>query len=354
MGCSSIPCPLRPIVYTAGVLGAEPLSDPATLRALRDQARAIQEGATGQDPAQWLRVNPHIEAADRAARRLVERVRGKPQVQSPSGSAGQGVTIFATRALGEVQLREIFAAASVVPGTRILFRGVAVGESLTDFLRSIAPLLEGLDPAPSVAIDPRPFREAQVSVAPVMLVGDGVGEGARVAGLSDPAWLLRALAQGRSGDLGARGPVVAISERDLIAEMQRRAAALDLDELRERAIARYWQGAALEPLPPATEVRVREIDPTISAEHDLVLPDGKVLARAGDRINPLDRMPFRQRLVVFDATDPAQVQTAQDLGAKTGVARVIYLASNLERTAGWEAFNDVQSQLGAPLYLLTA
>jgi conjugal transfer pilus assembly protein TraW len=121
-----------------------------------------------------------------------------------------------------------------------------------------------------------------------------------------------------------------------------------------RAIARYWQGAALEPLPPATEVRVREIDPTISAEHDLVLPDGKVLARAGDRINPLDRMPFRQRLVVFDATDPAQVQTAQDLGAKTGVARVIYLASNLERTAGWEAFNDVQSQLGAPLYLLTA
>ena len=64
-------------------------------------------------------------------------------------------------------------------------------------------------------------------------------------------------------------------------------------------------------------------------------------------------MPFTQRLVVFDATDESQVTTAKRLGREAGDLRVLYLATRLERTTGWEGLASVEDILDAPVYLLT-
>jgi len=158
---------------------------------------------------------------------------------------------------------------------------------------------------------------------------------------------------GERGDLGVRGPVKAVTEPDLIAELQRRLAVLDLEKLREHALERYWQRVAFEDLPVAAEPRTREIDPTITAPRDVHTADGTLLVRAGETLNPLDRLPFTQRLVVFDASDERQMATAKRLGREAGELRVTYLATRLERRLGWQGLTSVEDTLDSPVYLLT-
>jgi conjugal transfer pilus assembly protein TraW len=121
--------------------------------------------------------------------------------------------------------------------------------------------------------------------------------------------------------------------------------------MRERALERFWHRVGFEELPVASEPRTRRIDPTITATADVRLPDGDLLVDAGARLNPLDQLPFTQRLVVFDATDARQVRTAGRLGREAGDRRVLYLATQLEKD--WHAFSTLEDALDAPVYLLT-
>jgi conjugal transfer pilus assembly protein TraW len=263
------------------------------------------------------------------------------------------LTVLVSRSLGAAQLKEIFAFAADTPRVRVVFRGVAEDESLMDFVRQIHGLLAGIEPVPEVVLDPTPFAAAGVDIAPVLLAQGPDGELARVAGLADPFWLRSRVLVGERGDLGVLGPVKPVTEPDLIAELQRRLAALDLGRMRELALERYWQRVAFEALPVALEPRTREIDPTITAPRDLRSADGTLLVRDGDTLNPLNRLPFTQRLVVFDASDERQVATARRLGREAGDRRVLYLATQLERGRGWEGLASVEDVLDAPVYLLT-
>jgi conjugal transfer pilus assembly protein TraW len=258
-----------------------------------------------------------------------------------------------SRSLGPAQLKEIFAFAADTPRARVAFRGMAEDESLMDFVRQIHGLLAGIEPVPEVVLDPTPFAAAGMDVVPVLLAHGPDGELARVAGLADPLWLRSRVLAGERGDLGVLGPVKTVTEPDLIQELQRRLAALDLEKLRERALERYWRRVAFEELPVAAEPRTREIDPTITAPRDVHAADGTRLVRAGETVNPLDRLPFTQRLVVFDASDERQVATAKRLGSEAGNLRVFYLATRLERRLGWEGLARVEDILDAPVYLLT-
>jgi conjugal transfer pilus assembly protein TraW len=367
------------------------------LGALRDQAGAIQSWVESAKRPAWLDGNPRDEA--RAAGEALgsqqrERFReGLPPVSAcrdlgqlcppataetasgspaavPTGkpaerSSDQGpdatalraedirLTVLVSRSLGAAQLKEIFAFAADTPRARVAFRGVAEDESLMDFIRQIHSLLAGIEPVPEVVLDPTPFAAAGIGIAPVLLAEGPDGELARVAGLADPLWLRARVLAGERGDLGVRGPVKGVTEPDLIAELQRRLAALDLEKLREHALEHYWPGVDFEALPAAAEPRTREIDPTITAPREVRTADGTLLVRAGERVNPLDRLPFTQRLVVFDASDERQMATARRLGREAGELRVTYLATRLERRLGWEGLTSVEDALDAPVYLLT-
>jgi conjugal transfer pilus assembly protein TraW len=347
------------LVATASVQANER----ADLRALRDQAGAIQEAVSGTTLPVWLR--PGSETSARAGEVLGaaerERLHRLATAQVPAftdaksiatATPTQTITLLVSRALGAATLRDIFATAAR-PDVRVVFRGVAEGEPLLDFMRGIHAELEGLDPMPAVALDPTPFREDGAEAVPLMILSGPDGEIARVAGLSDPAWLLAQVAAGRTGDLAVRGPVETISEADMLEEIARRVAALDLAALREQALARYWTRAVFEHLPTAREPRTRVIDPVIEAKSDIALPDGTVLVRAGEQLNPLDRLDFGLRLVVFDPTEPAQIRTARMLGESAGTLRPVYLATRLDREAGWEGFRALEDALDETVYLLT-
>ncbi len=348
------------LLVTIAASASADSTDRAELRALRNQAASIEDAASTVPRPGWLAEHPQPEAARAGeavgqieSRRLPDlvgaRVSHAPDARTLSE---ESVTILVSRSLGPAALRDIFRAAAQ-PGVRVVFRGVARGERLMDFVREVHSLIRGLEPVPAVAIDPMPFRASEADAVPLMLLNGPEGEIARVAGLSDPKWLREQVAAGRVGDFGVRGPVSAIAEPDMIEEIQHRIATLDLHTLRDQAIARFWRRAQFEHLPAATQARERRIDPTVEAKADITLPDGRALVRAGERTNPLDHLPFALRLVVFDPTEPGQVQTARALGETSGAARLLYLATRFDREAGWEGFRAVEDTLDEPVYLLT-
>ncbi|WP_200250247.1 TrbC family F-type conjugative pilus assembly protein [Lamprobacter modestohalophilus] len=266
--------------------------------------------------------------------------------------------LFASRSLGEAALRELFSLASGRPELRILFRGVDDGESLIAFAASLRELLEGLEPPPNVLLDPTPFRTYGITAVPTLILLEREGtawrERARVAGLMSTGWLEQALDAGRQGDLGTRGPVTEIREPDLLVELERRLAELDLTAMKARALERAFGRLHLERLPTANEDRTRWIDPTLTAAADIQLPDGTLLVAAGDTVNPLAQLPFTQRLVVFDATDRRQVAFAQARADERSAKASLFLLTDLPRERGWSGLEQVMTQLDRQVFLLTS
>jgi conjugal transfer pilus assembly protein TraW len=373
------------------ILFALPLAVPATagddgLRALREQRVTIDRALRDAQAPAWLTADPastaHAAGAavgaaahDRlradAELPVVDACRDLGQLCGPSvtapaidrppadppAAAGSEdtvrITVLVSSSLGEAQLKEIFALAAGRPDVRVAFRGVAKDESLKAFVRRIHGLLAGLEPPPDVVIDPKPFRDANAEVVPLLIATGPAGEVARVAGLADPAWLRAQVRGGARGDLGVRAPVCAVAEPDMLEEIHRRLAALDLQELRDRALGRFWQRTTLETLPVATARRERTVDPTLVAAAAVHAPDGTVLVPAGATTNPLDHLPFSRRLVVFDVSDPRQVTLARTLGSTGDGRRVVYLATRSERASAWDGWTAVEDALDAPVYLLT-
>jgi conjugal transfer pilus assembly protein TraW len=337
------------------------------LRPIRDQAQAIEDRVREGPMPAWLQQGtiPSTPVAD-TVRGIAEDAVAVMQspvrdtdgavADRPDGNARQLVsfTVFASRSLGDGQLRDLFAFAAAQPDTRVLFRGIGADESLLDFLGSLRPLLAGLDPPPNVLLDPTPFRaQAVTSVPTIVATAPDGSELARVSGLADTRWLRAALRAGQRGDLGVRGPVREIAEPDLLAEIRRRLARIDFTALDQRVIERAFQHLPFEALPTAGEDRERFVDPTIVAAADIWMADGSVLVHAGDAVNPLDALPFTQRLVVFDAADSRQIAFAQGLASAGAAKRTTYLLTGLPHEDGWAALRRVTDALDGAVYLLT-
>lgn len=79
-------------------------------------------------------------------------------------------------------------------------------------------------------------------------------------------------------------------------------------------------------------------DPSVRVPRDIVTPDGKVIARANEMINPLDYVPMSKHLVFFDQRDQDQVKMAQSLIKKyEGRVKPILVAGEpLTLTREWK------------------
>ncbi|WPL15725.1 conjugal transfer pilus assembly protein TraW [Thiorhodovibrio winogradskyi] len=337
----------------------------AELQEILARANGILSDIDGQPLPAWLQqANAQSRGFAADAEAIAERARTIIKEETESCAADSVAdanhppaitfTLFASRALGESQLRDLFLFAAGQPETRILFRGIGEDESLLDFMASLTPLLEDIDPQPTVLLDPTPFREHGIESVPTLVAtGPDGTELARVSGLASIHWLRSALDEGKTGDLGVRGPIRAIAEQDILELIHQRLALLDFKTLGERAVQRAFDRLAFETLPAAGEERERWIDPTITAGADVHLPDGTLLVRAGDSVNPLDKLPFTQRLVIFDASDSRQLAFAQSLANEPSDKPTTFLLTGLHREGGWNELTQVMEQLDRRVYLLT-
>jgi conjugal transfer pilus assembly protein TraW len=81
--------------------------------------------------------------------------------------------------------------------------------------------------------------------------------------------------------------------------------------------------------------------------------DGTVLVRAGDQVNPLDRLPFTQRLVVFDAAIRARWPPPGASGGRPASGACSTSPPRSSGGRGWDGLAAVEDTLDAPVYLLT-
>lgn len=134
--------------------------------------------------------------------------------------------------------------------------------------------------------------------------------GTLVLGLCTPA------AQAR--DYGQAGAIFPIVEPDLLAQIRAKLTHLEQTgetaklnaELKQRTIARVNRPTPVDGLQLASTERRWTFDPTITLDADIADDKGRVILAKGMRVNPLDTVPLRHKLVFLDADDPAQLAWA--------------------------------------------
>ena len=156
-------------------------------------------------------------------------------------------------------------------------------------------------------------------------------------------------------DLGVRGATWPIAEPDLLAEiearlleMQRSGALARFEaEARERARRRIEEPDPVPGIAPAREERSRTFDPAIVVERDIRTPDGTLIAAAGARANPLERMLLTRDLLFVDGRRAAEVAWAL---AHDRPAKIVLLAGRplkLMRRHGRPFYFDTGGRVAA-------
>ena len=126
-------------------------------------------------------------------------------------------------------------------------------------------------------------------------------------------------------DLGVRGATWPVAEPDLLAQIEARLLQMQSSgelarleaEARVRARRRLEEPEPVPGIAPAREARSRLFDPAIVVDRDIQLPDGALIAAAGARVNPLERMTLARDLLFVDGR-----ATPKSHGRWPGKARV--------------------------------
>lgn len=325
------------------------------------RSQTILNALEGQPRPAWLDSNSYQHDAQRQALDIINRSKpialGAMSYPSDSTSVGQPKkplrVVFISFSLGESVLKGMFAEASGQDDVLLVLRGPKPQQKLTGLFADLKALLKGIEPVPNIVIDPTRFQKWGVTTVPEMLVEDQGKASLRVKGVTSLGWLKSRQAAGRQGDLGQFGEVYQIAEIDLLEAIKHRLAAMDWPRKQQQAIARFWDQRRFEVLPTAQENRDRVLDLTVTAPRDLITPTGQLIIRAGQTVNPLDKLAFGLCLIIFDATEQTQVDTVRQLSCRDKNARVLYLATQLSRQDGWEVLKTLENSLQAPVYLLT-
>jgi conjugal transfer pilus assembly protein TraW len=336
--------------------------DPALLDQVREisrNAKAAREEVSGRDDMSWVSEMAEkaiVQGSDEEAQQndsgLASADGSDREKKHPLGD-GNRTLIFVSWSMGATALKDILLSFDGLPGVGIVFRGIPDGMSMGDAVTKMHLLTQETQSTVSVLLDPLAFQRHSVSAVPtVALEAPNDALIAKAAGSSSVSYIEGAVKEGKRGDLGTIGSTQEIIEPDLMEVAKQRIAELDTDAMKKRAIARFWDNHKGHPLPPVTESATRLVDASVIVPDDILDSQGRVVQKAG-RINPLDMMPFDQKLVVIDPTQPWQVALAKREYAGHGAnLTVTVMATQIPTASGWDLFNSVQDSLDAPLYLL--
>lgn len=119
-------------------------------------------------------------------------------------------------------------------------------------------------------------------------------------------------------NLGNYGQVFPVIEEDIRAVIMKRLHHMDsTGELvrRQREIDTRVANHVVRPSPLSLNVtnkpEVFRVDPTVTVSQDIWTPDGGLVAKAGTRINPFERVHFSKTLFFFNGDDAEQVAWAK-------------------------------------------
>lgn len=119
-------------------------------------------------------------------------------------------------------------------------------------------------------------------------------------------------------DYGQQGAVFSVLEQDLLETIEFKLKALQANggiDRMNRALAERTERKVRRPDPVAgislaTRERTWTYDPSMVMDHEVRDKQGNIIARAGQRVNPLELLVVRQAMVFIDGDDPAQMNWA--------------------------------------------
>jgi conjugal transfer pilus assembly protein TraW len=262
----------------------------------------------------------------------------------------QGKWIFVSMGMPNQELKAAAEEASMTQSV-LVFRGVEKGGDTGTITRRLYGTVKDIKPVPSAVIDPILFTRFNVQSVPTIIETNAEGETRIARGLPGFDWL----AKQETGDLGQKGPVFNIVEPDMIEEMKRRMVEFDWEKEKEHALDNFWthQKDSVN-LPVSEKNTERRIDTSIVSTQDIFHPDGRLIIKKGQTINPQALMPMRHAYILFDATDKKQVEIAKKIGDEmlTKQKPVVYLFSKMDTDKGWEHYNKTTELMNAPIYKL--
>jgi len=150
------------------------------------------------------------------------------------------------------------------------------------------------------------------------------------------AWFVVAwMPAAHAADLGVVGPTYEIAEPDLLEVIESRLKRMEQTgelarkqrEHRDLVVAAVEKPRPVDGLKATVTGRRFFIDPTWVLDRDIRTADGGILFARGQRVNPLEQVSLRERLVFFDGRDRRQVTFARQLVQRSeGGAKPILVA----------------------------
>lgn len=147
-------------------------------------------------------------------------------------------------------------------------------------------------------------------------------------------------------DFGKVGQSFPVIEEGFVTMIKRKLADVDLDyhnkKMTRIAKERVNNPQALQGITNTSKNHVFYYDPTYVLSEDIKLPDGKILHKAGTKVNPLENMEFDRRLVFINGSDEKQIKWLKNLASNDNLQdRIILVAGRIL---------ELQEQLGKQLY----
>lgn len=258
--------------------------------------------------------------------------------------------VFISAGLPDRVLRALFAEADGDRQTAFVVRGWTANggfNALRRRLFALAPTKNGKPAANfNLICDPRLFKGYKIDAVPVFLMKTDVGW-RKASGESSLSMARSEVARRIRPVLGS---LYAITEPDLLDEIKRRIEQTDWENVMEKARSHAANPViAGYSLPEASKDKTYRVDPTVTFREDVALDDGRVVAKAGDSINPLHQIHLSRRYVVFDPTRNGQIDVAREWVKQD--PRTMLIATSIPLYG--EDKPSLQQAMGQPVFPLS-
>ncbi len=215
------------------------------------------------------------------------------------------IIVFISMNLSDDYLREMFAYGATHPDVRFVLQGW-IPPKIGDLQNALGALITDLSHPPNIDIDPSIFKQYDVQSVPVF-VREDTNPVRRIDGELSLDGAVDWLLSHRPAPANPVGPLSDIEEPNILDEIQQRLE--NFDWKAQIAKAKENAGHMLQGvfLPPAEKDNTYWVDISTIFKQDITLPDGRVVVKAGTRVNPLDSVRLDHRYVFFDPKDRHQV-----------------------------------------------
>ncbi|MEY2117121.1 TrbC family F-type conjugative pilus assembly protein [Rhodanobacter sp. FW106-PBR-R2A-1-13] len=318
--------------------------------ALRDATAAKQRVLT-LDKASLVQTVRTADDHRDAQLQAMYRTNLPAAVKDKAAQPGERILMFASMSMGRGDMHGMMQAALADPRITIEFIGGPRQGGVNALIHWLNDIAQGMKERPAITINPPDFHKYKVTEVPTVVVLRDGNPVARVGGVLSTQWVDSQL-RTRKGDLGTYGRMSSIAEVDMTVYLEDRIRRFDWHAYTAHAVANFWRDLAMPTVPHASHSDEYRVDPTVTLAHDIRTPDGVVIARAGQKANPLDTAPLDATLVVVDASDPAERAFARDELRRDAGQHVMVMTTTVPAHAadGWAEWRAWQADIGTHLF----